>query len=254
MFVSSPEWFTLRERIYMRGIPLSGRRANLIFTSSESEANRLKRVMPFLADRIVPVGLSQSPTFLAAPERPPALRLPRSFYLTVGRLNVRKNIGPLIHALFTNQLISPDFPLVVVGQPNGAQEESSPTVLEAARTQSVVFTGYVSDGELKALYRACTAFIFPSKDEGFGLPVLEARSQGAPLILSDIAPFRELGTEADIFFNPCDPQSIAGAVRRFRERNNRSPMHPLTTAESEWPEIISRMRREILDHLGVMRD
>ena len=88
----------------------------------------------------------------------------------------------------------------------------------------VVLTDYISDLALKHLYCACLAYIFPSLHEGFGLPVLEAMSCGAPVIASNRTSIPEVVGMDEALFNPTSPQSIADKMvqviqdRGFRER------------------------------------
>ena len=88
----------------------------------------------------------------------------------------------------------------------------------------VVLTDYISDLALKHLYCACFAYIFPSLHEGFGLPVLEAMTCGAPVIASNRTSIPEVVGMDEALFNPTSPQSIADKMvqviqdRGFRER------------------------------------
>lgn len=79
---------------------------------------------------------------------------------------------------------------------------------------------HVSDDELKALYRRALAFVYPSRDEGFGLPILEAMAEGCPVVASDIAPFREVAGKAADFFRLDDGNDLRQKLRAVR-RNGR---------------------------------
>ena len=129
--------------------------------------------------------------------------------LAVGRLNVRKNLERLIVALAGTGLIHPGFPLVIVGQENGFT--TGMPSLESA-SGSVIRTGFVSDAHLRWLYAHCATFAFPSLDEGFGLPILEAAYSAAPMATSAIPAFEEFGAIGS-FFDPLDTDAIAVAVR-----------------------------------------
>src|SRR5262249_20700987 len=76
----------------------------------------------------------------------------------------------------------------------------------------ITVLGHVSDDELAALYASCTAFVFPSFYEGFGIPVHEAVLAGAPVLCSDIPVFREIGGELVQYVDPYDDAAMAKAI------------------------------------------
>jgi O-antigen biosynthesis alpha-1,2-mannosyltransferase len=81
----------------------------------------------------------------------------------------------------------------------------------------VIFTGFISDNELIALYSATAAYVFPSLHEGFGLPALEAMACGAPTIGSATTSIPEVIGRQDALFDPTDPAAISRAIRRVLE-------------------------------------
>jgi glycosyltransferase involved in cell wall biosynthesis len=80
--------------------------------------------------------------------------------------------------------------------------------------ESLVLAGYVTDGELRALYEGAACFVFPSFYEGFGLPPLEAMLCGCPVVVSDRASLPEVCGQAALYCNPDDPVDIAAKLRR----------------------------------------
>jgi glycosyltransferase involved in cell wall biosynthesis len=76
----------------------------------------------------------------------------------------------------------------------------------------VIFTGYVPDEDLSALYSGAKAFIFPSLQEGFGLPILEAMQCGTPVISSNATSLPEVAGEAAILINPYDKDELSQAM------------------------------------------
>ena len=80
--------------------------------------------------------------------------------------------------------------------------------------ESLVLAGYVTDGELRALYEHAACFVFPSLYEGFGLPPLEAMLCGCPVVVSDRASLPEVCGQAALYCNPDDPVDIAAKLRR----------------------------------------
>ncbi|SFP13590.1 Glycosyltransferase involved in cell wall bisynthesis [Geodermatophilus dictyosporus] len=241
MFVERPEFFGRLERLYFAGMPWSARLADVVLTSTAAEAGRIARVRPRLAGRVRPVGLTVPESFREARAVDPQVGVvPRQFVLCVGRLNVRKNLDRLVDALVTDGVVRPDFPLVVVGEPDGV------TVRGLERGDPRVrFVGAVDDAGLRWLYEQCRVFVFPSLDEGFGLPVLEAALCGAPMALSDIPAFRELAPGA-AFFEPTDEASIARVVGEVV----RGPRGDRPVAIPAWSDVVGLIRSAILDALA----
>ncbi len=126
--------------------------------------------------------------------------------LFVGDNNPRKNLSRLVEAV---GLMKPPGRLVRIGSTKWRHERRR--VEETARKLGVelVEPGWLSDDELLAWYNRASVFAFPSLDEGFGLPPLEALACGTPVVVSDIPPHREHMGEAAIYVDPYSPESIA---------------------------------------------
>lgn len=242
MFEEHPEWFTPLERAYLKGIVWASRRANIVLTSSRAESVRIASRLPQVSAPIVPIGLALSADYETS--KSTAINntlIPSDFLLSVGRINVRKNLEGLVRSLIQANLIGRLRPLVIIGKPDGAQGPSEQ--LDAATSDgSVLWTGTVSDGELKWAYENCSAFIFPSLDEGFGLPVLEAIDAGARIALSDIPAFREFG-DIGVFFDPYDDADIADKVSELLLSPPRDRL-PISR-EGSWKSTVTRLREVV---------
>jgi glycosyltransferase involved in cell wall biosynthesis len=247
IFISHPEWFTRAERVYLGLAGASLARADLILTSSKAEATRIARAYPHVEERIHAIGLGLSREFeMAEPERPDLDIDSGGYILVVGRLNVRKNVRRLEHALLANATISPKLPLVVVGAADGLGNASqSPRVRQAIIDGSIIYAGFVSNSELKWLYRHCRLFTFPSLDEGFGMPVMEAMSCGAPLAISDIPAFREFGDVAS-FFDPSSEDDIGRVVAKAVSSGVSHPHPPPATT---WQASVASARSLIVQKM-----
>nr|WP_231710012.1 glycosyltransferase [Arthrobacter zhangbolii] len=182
-----------------------------IVASTSTEASRLQRVRRS-PEVPVAVGLAVD-TQLAGldPVRPPGIPPELPFLLSVGRLNVRKNLGYAINVSAAAGAIGPGRPLLIVGEPNGAATvgEYPPHLLDSG---TVRFLGRVTDAELAWLYSNATAFIFTSRDEGFGLPPLEAAHFGCPILVSDIPVMREVTAELPAVYLPLDDTDTAAKL------------------------------------------
>jgi glycosyltransferase involved in cell wall biosynthesis len=210
IFRDHPEWFTLPERLYLRGIAGAMRSATAVITISEAERARIARWFPAAAPRVHAYGLGLPAGIAAARPVPVSRPSDKPFILAVGRLNVRKNLNRLIEAYASSPALTAAFDLVIVGEANGRSEARG----AESRDGRVDFLGGVDDCSLKWLYQHAEAFAFPSLDEGFGLPLLEARTFGARSAASDIPVFRELGF-ADAYFDPQSADSIRTALEEL---------------------------------------
>jgi glycosyltransferase involved in cell wall biosynthesis len=142
------------------------------------------------------------------------------FLLYVGGVDYRKNLEGTIRAYA--QLPAPmrDAHQLVIAC-NLAQHLRFSLRVFARRLgiepRNLLLTGFVSDHELAALYRACELFIFPSLYEGAGLPILEAMSCGAPVAASDTSAMPALLGDTEATFDPANPTDIASVIRETLE-------------------------------------
>lgn len=253
MFMSNPEWFTLAERIYFRPMVWLAARARTAFTSTETEARRIRHYAR--SARVTAVGHGLSPEIMKSDvtlEPVPGLN-PCTFLLAVGRLNIRKNLLGAIEGAHMSGVLTADTPLVIVGSRDGRWESLPAWVDAAIEDGRVVFTGYVSDGQLRWLMRNCRANVYLSRDEGFGLPPIEAVALGARTLVSNLPIFHEtLGNDAE-YTNAFDlvetaenirkicesKPSDGGASSRMKERHN-------------WRNVVLRIRQN-MDEVGDQR-
>jgi len=175
------------------------RRADLILTLSESARTDIERVL----------GLSRAKirvTYLGAPPLDPEPSSTEPYFLFVGGTEKRKNLATVLEAFKSIEGLQ----LRVVGA-----NKASP-VHDARREQSgVKWLGHVGEEELVELYRHATALVFPSRYEGFGLPVLEAMARRTPVIASDRSSIPEVARGAAILVDPDDIEGLRGAMRRL---------------------------------------
>jgi glycosyltransferase involved in cell wall biosynthesis len=181
---------------------------------SRATADALARHFPAAAGRTVVAYPGAAPALAPAVSAAEAESLPApGFVLAVGTLEPRKNLPRLVDAYRElDAKLQARHPLVVVG---ALGWESGPT-LDALRSLAgrCTMLGFVSDGALTELYRRCAVFCYPSLGEGFGLPVLEAMTAGAPVVTSNVSSLPEVGGEAAEYVNPYDVASIAAGLRR----------------------------------------
>jgi glycosyltransferase involved in cell wall biosynthesis len=135
------------------------------------------------------------------------------FLLYVGTIEPRKNLLTLVRA-FEEILEArePALQLVIAGQRGWMIEDLLKHVKASFAANRIVFTGYLSDDELRALYSSCTLFVYPSLYEGFGLPPLEAMACGAPVIASRIPSLIETIGSAAVLIAPTDVQALTKSI------------------------------------------
>lgn len=135
----------------------------------------------------------------------------KNFLIYAGGADFHKNLDRLYEAYSKiPSAIREGHMLVMVGKEIKREEASHVQKLKRLGIErDVVFAGYVTDGDLTLLYALCRAFVFPSIEEGFGLPPLEAMSCGAPAIGSDAASIPEVIGHADALFDPFDTDDMA---------------------------------------------
>jgi glycosyltransferase involved in cell wall biosynthesis len=242
IYVEHPEWFSPLERVYLSALRPALRRADLIFTTSQSETARVARVWPETRQRLRPIGLGV-PVRLsgAAARRPESLDGDRPYILVVGRLNVRKNLGRLLAAFRQSPTLPASYRLVVVGERDGKADGAASASASASR---VSFLERVGDAELRWLYEHCSLFVFPSLDEGFGLPLIEARAFGARAVASDIPSFRELGI-AEAYFDPTSVDAIEHAMSAALDGGPAAPGPGSDPAPDGWAAVVGRIRDAI---------
>ncbi len=137
--------------------------------------------------------------------------LNKQFIMYVGRPTPHKNLERLIDAFALLKSQHPQLQLVLAGK----EDANYRRVRESAAKRGVggiVFTDFVSEGQLRWLYETCEAYVFPSLSEGFGLPGLEAMMHGAPVVSSNATCLPEIYGEAAHYFDPTDVQAISDAI------------------------------------------
>ncbi len=180
--------------------------ADRICCISQTTYDDLCERHPDAADRacITPLGSGLASVI---PAQLPIELVDRRFLLFVGRRDSYKNFDTFWKAWNRIKDKIPDTMLVLIGPPMKKSEQTALGWNEHS-TRELLFAS-ADDATLKVMYQNCSAFVFPSKMEGFGLPVLEALSNDAPVIASSCAAFREIADTSAHFFNSDDVDHLA---------------------------------------------
>lgn len=235
-----------------RRLPLMTRVATRILTDSESVKREICEHLHVAPDKIDVVPLAARSVFRPLKETREVrqrLGVEDEFILFVGTLELRKNIATLIDAfeeLLRATSVSPQ--LVIAGPQGWLMEELFASSERRALKNRVLFTGYLSDEDLRALYSSCRAFVYPSIYEGFGLPPLEAMACGAPVITSDIPAIKETVGAAARLITPTDAGALtANLLELLTDVNARASLAEAglrRAAEFTW-ERTAQMTREV---------
>ncbi len=135
----------------------------------------------------------------------------RPYFLCVGSLQPHKNLRTILAAWAHLNREFPDFELKIVGrkQSRFAACDFSHQLAEA---RNVTFTGYIDDAELASAYKGAIAFVYPSLEEGFGLPIVEAFYSGCPVITSNRSCLPEIAGDAACQVDPLSVAELAEAM------------------------------------------
>lgn len=149
---------------------------------------------------------------ISAPMEPIKSLQSKPFIFYVGRPQPHKNLSRLLEAFVIVKQKHPDLLLVLAGRKDKVYDNFVNEATKLGVIDSVVFTGYVTEGQLKWLYKGCKAYVFPSLSEGFGLPGLEAMIHRAPVVSSDATCLPEVYGDAAWYCNPLDVHNIARSI------------------------------------------
>jgi glycosyltransferase involved in cell wall biosynthesis len=135
--------------------------------------------------------------------------LPNKFLLSVGTIEERKNLLLTVQAL---NKVENDTPLVVIGKPTTYADEVKTFITSNNLTDRVIFLQDIPFDELPTIYQLASVFIYPSRYEGFGIPVLEALNSGTPVIAATGSCLEEAGGPNSKYVHPDDADALANQV------------------------------------------
>lgn len=222
-FLENPDWTTEANRIgCFNGVFGASVQADFVVAISDFTRRHFLATFPhYPVKRTAVVHLaSRFAETAREPPGPPPGRLarlaPAGFWLAIGTIEPRKNYDGLIEAYA--QLKAHDRgtrPLVIAGKAGWLMQHFAARLAALGIAEDVRLLGYASEAELGWLYRNCFAVVYPTFWEGFGLPVVEALSQGAPVISSNVSSIPEILGDAGLLIDPHDKESLVRAMRRL---------------------------------------
>jgi glycosyltransferase involved in cell wall biosynthesis len=197
-----PDWVQAETlRMHGRKYEHAARTCDRVFVNSRFTGSDAVELLAVPEERIVVAYPGIDPRFHAEGE---SADLGSPYVLTVSTLEPRKNLPALVEAFTLLRQRRPELTLAIAGLEGW---EEKPLAAEG-----VSLLGFVSDAELARLYRGALAFAYPSRFEGFGIPVVEALASGVPAVVSSHPSLDEASGGATLRADPDDPEAFASAL------------------------------------------
>ena len=227
-FEHLPATFKRRSWMQLRlTVRRTARRAAHVIAPSEFTRRDICETYGIRPERVTTIPLAASERFAPAPaaEIERARRVYQlgagDYLLAVGSIQPRKNLARLVHAYADLRLarVGAKLPkLVIAGKRAWLYGDTLSAVEERGLgAAEVIFTGYVPEADLPALYTGALGFVYPSSFEGFGLPPLEAMRCGTPVVAADRTSLPEVVGDAALTFDPSDTGALQSALARLVE-------------------------------------
>ena len=207
IFLRHPEWYPLIDRnIYYKKIRRSCKQADVVVAVSEQTKKDIHYYLNIPEDKVKVIYQSCEERFFNQAEESlrndfrKRMNLAGKFILYVGTIEERKNLLTLLQAL----LHVKDAALVVIGKKKAYYEKVSKFISSNQLQSRVFFPGNLEKGDLQLYFQCASVFVYPSRYEGFGIPVIEALCSGTPVITSDVSSLPEAGGTGSLYVNPDD--------------------------------------------------
>jgi len=225
-FLTTPQCAEASLRNFLSGVvPQSVTRADHVLADSESTRRDLIQLLGVPGDKVTVVYPGVEPSFCRKDDPVELQRLrvrygigDGPFILGVGTLEPRKNWPALIrawaHLRRENRL---PHRLVIAGGTGWLTEGIFEAAEASGLRSEIIFTGFVADADLAALYSTADVFVLPSLYEGFGIPVLEAMACGTPVVCADNSSLPEATGDAALLVDATDEAGIAAAIQGLLE-------------------------------------
>jgi glycosyltransferase involved in cell wall biosynthesis len=208
LFVISGDYSSVefRERFTAQA-RAAAERSDLIIAVSAFTAHQVEQLLHVESSklRVIPHGTRPAASPPAPVSREPII-------LSVGAIQRRKNILRLVEAF---EQAPAGWQLFLAGSFGFESEEALARIAQSSRKQDIKVLGFVTASELESLYRRASIFAFPSLDEGFGMPVLDAMARGIPVLTSNRSAMPEVAGNAALLIDPSDVHSIADGLVRL---------------------------------------
>lgn len=219
-----PEAYSRKQRLYLRwSTKRALKKAAKVFVPTEAVKMDLLHTYSADPERIfvVPHGINPLPKVDTLQIKKLydrlGLKAKEVVFFFLGRLEAKKNIVTLIEAWSIVQKMYSNGRLVLGGGEGYGIEEIKKKITEKGLAKSIVLPGYLSSEDAACLFKSATCFVYPSREEGFGLPLLQAFDSGCLVISSDIPVLREVAGSGALFADPGHSKDFAEQMMRILE-------------------------------------
>lgn len=202
--------FWLKMRLYRFLMWLSHRKSTYILVPTNTTAKEVAALHAFTEEKLVVTYEAAAVTPSVKPAKPAGVN--GDFLLYVGTAFPHKNLRVLVDAFETVHAQKPTLKLVLVSKIEKHYEALAAYVKHKKCADSVIFTGFVSDEEMRWLFEHASCYVFTSLSEGFGLPPLDAMANGLPVVSSNASVMPEVYGEAAHYCNARDPNDVAQKI------------------------------------------
>jgi glycosyltransferase involved in cell wall biosynthesis len=213
----------LGARLYTALVSAGARAADRVITDSEASKADIVKYLGIAPEEVTAIHLAAGPeytpeaNFLVETATREKYSLPESYVLYLGGYEIHKNVETLLEAYtYVTQALGQEHPLVLAGKKPSRASSRFPNydaiIDQLGLAESVIWAGYIDEADKPAVYRGASTFVFLSRNEGFGLPPLEAMACGVPVVSSNTSSLPEVIGEAGFGLDPDDARQIGGSI------------------------------------------
>lgn len=215
IFLRYPEYYNFIDRqIYKFKFRYAAENADKVIVISEQTKRDVIDFFNINANKVEVIYQSCSPIFrrkISLENRNSVTKkynLPEKYILNIGTIEPRKNLMLIVNALQYTKGVE----LVVIGKETGYADNVKQFIESASLKDRVHFVNNVSQGDLPAIYQSCEIFVYPSRFEGFGIPILEALYSEVPVIAATGSCLEEAGGRGSSYVDPDDEHQLAAEI------------------------------------------
>jgi glycosyltransferase involved in cell wall biosynthesis len=218
IFMRYPEWYRpIDRKIYVKKAKHACQEADRIIAISNQTSSDIQEYTGTSPDRIDVVHQGCDPVFYSPvsedgkKQLKQKYSLPSDYILYVGTIEPRKNLLKIVQALHSGSL---DIPLIIIGRATPYIETVREFIGEHGM-KNIRFLKDVPNEDLPGLYQMAQIFVYPSRFEGFGIPILEALASRTPVITSAGGVFPEAGGSSSAYIDPDNPEELVESIRKI---------------------------------------